>query len=128
MPCIDTDLAIDFIRGNRAAERKIEEVEGEIYLSTPSMMELWAGTVLSDRPEREKEKVLEFLTTVTTLDLDRMSSLKAGQIYGELEKEGKRIQTEDIQIAAIAITNEQKLITNNERHFSRINGLEIETY
>lgn len=38
------------------------------------------------------------------------------------------IDLEDIMIAAIAITNNEKLITRNEKHFRRIKGLEVEGY
>lgn len=54
--------------------------------------------------------------------------MRAAEIYAELRETGHLITDADILVAAIAITNQLTLVTNNIAHFSRINGLNIENW
>lgn len=49
----------------------------------------------------------------------------AADIYADLNKRGLLILDADILIAATALENNLPLITNNENHFNRINGLQV---
>ena len=51
-----------------------------------------------------------------------------GEIYAGLRKEGKLINDADILIASIVKAHDAVLVTNNEDHFSRIEGLKIENW
>ena len=48
-----------------------------------------------------------------------------GEISAELEKKGTPIGKFDEMVAAIAIHNGAKILTNNTKDFARIPGLEI---
>jgi tRNA(fMet)-specific endonuclease VapC len=65
-----------------------------------------------------------FFSQVTILDFSLKAAMEAGKIYKDLKSKGMMIDIEDILIAAIAISNNLKLATDNKNHFSRINGLE----
>jgi tRNA(fMet)-specific endonuclease VapC len=54
--------------------------------------------------------------------------IKASNICADLYKFGLIISDADILIAASAIVNGFKLITNNTKHFERIAGLNIENW
>lgn len=43
-------------------------------------------------------------------------------------KKGELIEDADLLIAATCIVNDLVLITNNRKHFSRIEGLDIENW
>ena len=45
-----------------------------------------------------------------------------------LRKSGKTIDDFDLLIGVSAVANKLILITNNESHFDRINGIEIENW
>ncbi len=51
-----------------------------------------------------------------------------GSIYGELLAKGETIDPEDAMLAGIAKSHHEKVLTRNVKHFSRIEGLTIETY
>ena len=51
-----------------------------------------------------------------------------GELKASLEKSGKIIDDMDLLIASTALTRNLVLVTNNEKHFNRINGLEIENW
>jgi len=52
---------------------------------------------------------------------------KSSDIYVELHK-GRQIEDNDIFIAAIAMVNDYTLITDNTKHFGRIEGIKIENW
>ena len=52
----------------------------------------------------------------------------ASQIYADLCKKGKIIEDADILIGACAISNNAIIVTNNEEHLGRIEGLKIENW
>ncbi|OGJ17383.1 hypothetical protein A3K73_06190 [Candidatus Pacearchaeota archaeon RBG_13_36_9] len=97
-------------------------------MASPTIIELIRGLDSLNLRETEKDRIEDFISLVTTLSLDRKSAIKAGNIDSELIKKGEKIDIEDVMIAAIAITNNERLVTRNEKHFSRIKNLEIETY
>ncbi|MFH1592069.1 MAG: PIN domain-containing protein [Candidatus Woesearchaeota archaeon] len=131
MVCLDTSFAIDLIRGEKkiiSLEKRLDEGDEEITITTPSVMELSRGAKLSNKPQTEKEKVLQFLYSLIILDLNKESAILAGEIEADLRKRGEIIDTEDIMIAAIAIKNNETLLTRNVKHFERIKDLKIESY
>ncbi len=53
---------------------------------------------------------------------------KAGNIFGELLARGEEIDREDCIIEATAVLADEPVLTRNEDHFCRIDGLTVETY
>lgn len=57
---------------------------------------------------------------------------EAGRVYGTiraaLERRGERIGANDLWIAAHAMTDSLTLVTNNEREFRRVSGLNVENW
>ena len=51
-----------------------------------------------------------------------------GTIRSQLEQNGTPIGAYDLQIAAIALTNNLTLVTHNTREFQRVNKLLIEDW
>jgi len=51
-----------------------------------------------------------------------------GEIYANLKKQGRLINDADILIASIVKANNDVLVTNNEEHFLRVQGLKIENW
>jgi len=62
------------------------------------------------------------------MPFDRKAIDNFALIKAELKKQGKLIDDFDIFIAAIALSNEMILVTNNEKHFERIPNLTIENW
>ena len=76
----------------------------------------------------EKEKIYALIESLVSLPLDKKSAFKAGEIDASLNKKGNKIDIEDVMIGAIAIINNEKLLTRNTKHFKRIKGLVVEEY
>lgn len=69
-----------------------------------------------------------FLSNVEILPYDKNASIDYGLIRAELEKKGEPIGLLDMLIAAHAKSLRITLVTNNEREFRRVKGLNIENW
>lgn len=131
MACLDTTFLIDLLRGNekvRLIKEKIDKSSESVTIASPSIMEIVKGLRIGNVRKDEEKRVNELVSSLTILNLDKDSAIKAGIIESDLITKGEIIDLEDIMIAAIAINNNEKLITNNLKHFSKIKELELETY
>jgi len=123
--CIDSDFGIAILRGDERAKHLLLELEsqGDIYITSISVFEITYTTKgLSKKKERA---LLDLLNALKILQLDKRSALLASDIGTELVKNGQMLHPMDLMIGAIALRNRMPLVTNNEKHFSRIDGLEI---
>ncbi len=62
------------------------------------------------------------------IDVSRAIMETFAAVKAELETKGRRVDDFDLIIAATALVMGYRLVTNNERHFSSIPGLEIENW
>lgn len=77
---------------------------------------------------KQLEEFDKFLENCDVINLSDNSVRNASKIYGELRRKGITIGTSDLLIAGIAISNNWQLITNNEKHYQTIAGLEIDNW
>ena len=125
----DTCFIIDLLKGDNNAVSYLENLERTSkskIITAITIHELWRGLGILNI--KEKEEIKEILQTITVLPLDLESAKASGEIERKLLGESITIDPEDAMIAGIAIKNNQKLLTKNLKHFSRIKGLKIESY
>jgi tRNA(fMet)-specific endonuclease VapC len=123
--CIDSDFAVAILKGDVRAGKLLRnlEADGDIFISSISVFEL---TYVTGPISKKNEKaVFDLLDTLNILYLDDTAALLAGKIGRGLAKKGKMIHPMDLLIGATALSNEMPLVTNNKKHFSRIDGLEL---
>ena len=128
---LDTSFIIDLMKEDSSAVGKLKELEESKIsqnIAAPTLYELYVGITVSSKPEHEKERVMDALTSVRILGLDGKSAAKAGEVQGALIKAGKMIDPEDAMIAGIALLYNEVVLTRNEEHFSRVPGLKLERY
>lgn len=127
----DTTFIIDLIDGLPEAVERLRELQERqeiLFVTTPTIFELWTGITQSDRPEKEKMKAMQVLEGQLILNLTQESAEEAGMIHGTLINEGQRIDPEDCLIAGIAKHHNDTILTRNTKHFERIKGIAVETY
>jgi len=128
MVCLETTFLIDILKGDPGVKDIMNSLERNILLpASPSVMELWSGALLADLPEKEKEKIGSLLESLAVLPLDEAAAKGAGEIEVSLLKKGEMIDVEDVMIAAIAITNGEKLVSRDP-HYARVKNLRLEKY
>ncbi len=134
MVCLDTSIIIDILREKVNLDQlELNLAENEIAkIPSPAIIEIILGLHLNSNIlniyKNEREKIDKLLSSFPILDLDKESAILAGEIEANLINMGNIIDIEDIMIGAIALHNNEKLITRNKKHFERIKGLEIEGY
>jgi predicted nucleic acid-binding protein len=118
----DTDVLIDFLRGEGEAERiEFEIGTGRLCTTTISAFELWAGS----KTPQQVAIIESLLAALTILPLNLASARRAGEISRQFEQGGQKIGMADSLIAAISMESQAILIARNHRHYERIPGLKL---
>ena len=127
---LDTNVITDYLRENESVKNHIVyALINHISLLIPSIAyyEIVRGLerINANRKLRDFYDFYESLEPIY-LDRDNMEILNmAARIYASLCKKGQKIDDNDIYIAATAIANDAILVTDNTKHFSRVEGLKL---
>ncbi|RJQ19976.1 type II toxin-antitoxin system VapC family toxin [Candidatus Woesearchaeota archaeon] len=124
---LDTDVIIEYIKGNEQAVRFITENEGDTVFGTTAIntFELYLGAQHSPYKDKQLPKLDEFISQLLVLPLTLSASKRAAKIQGELQRKGNSLDFKDLLIGALAIEEGFALKTNNRKHFERIPGLTL---
>ncbi len=129
MHLIDTDILIYGMRGDPSVLSHMDAAGEEAKaISVISYGELLYGAMKSQRPERNLARARHIGEIFPVIDVSRAIVETFGSIKAELRRKGTPLADFDIVIAATAMTLGYCLVTNNERHFKRIDGLRIENW
>jgi tRNA(fMet)-specific endonuclease VapC len=127
---LDTDMCVFIIR-NKVPGLRVRFAgltRGEMVISTITRGELAYGEAKSDRPVAARQKLDRVILDIPVAPLDESVALTYGRLRRELESIGQMIGSNDLWIAAHALTLGLVLITDNEREFRRIDGLTVENW
>jgi tRNA(fMet)-specific endonuclease VapC len=70
----------------------------------------------------------DFVIDNLVIPITDSSAKISAELYSTLRQSGKIIDDIDLLIAGVAIDNDMILITNNEKHFERIPGLNFDNW
>jgi tRNA(fMet)-specific endonuclease VapC len=125
---LDTNICIYFLKGRYGFIEKIGQIGFEnLYISEISVAELKFGAEKSDFPDRNRIVVNNLIERFKILPIFSSLDIYAKE-KAKLKKEGKIVDDLDLFIGATAISNDMILVTNNERHFSRLTDIKIENW
>lgn len=123
---LDTDVCIDYLRGRDYARRAIAQAKpSDLAISVVTVAELMIGALGARQPTQEKEKVETFVTNIRVIDFGYREALVFAEIMTLLRIQGQTIGEMDSIIAATAKTNGPTVVTRNQAHFVRVEGLEV---
>ena len=97
-------------------------------LSVVTYGELIYGAVKSRHRTQNLAKVLRIAEIYPVVEVSRGVMDLFGPLKADLEKKGTRLDDFDTLIASTALLLGYRLVTNNERHYRRIPGLDIENW
>ena len=127
---LDTNICIYIIK--RKPEKVLQKFKlisiDELNISMITVAELEYGARKSFNPEKNLVALRLFLLPFNLLDFDYNAVIEYGIIRADLESKGTPIGALDTLIAAHAKSLNCTLVTNNEKEFVRINGLQIENW
>lgn len=127
----DTSFVIDLLHDISDAVDYLEVIEKDNRpekVASITVLELYEAVPQLDVPKDRQQQILDVLDTRHAIPADEQIMRKAGKISGALRARGEQIDREDCIIGATALLADEPVVTRNVDHFSRIDGLAVETY
>lgn len=126
---LDTDILVYFLNGHAKVVDAFSHVsEEDLSISIITHSELLYGAYNSQRVEKNLKRLEALFDSIRVLDYDLKSSTIFGQEKARLRKAGQPLMDLDLMIAAVAKRYKLILVTNNHKHFERIQGLKLENW
>jgi len=126
---LDTNIASAIIKGeSRAIENRMAHLPMERFaISAITEAELRYGIAKMADPRKLKALVDDFLGRVRSLPWDSRATHEYAVLRAALEKQGRKLDAEDLMIAAHALSLDATLVTH-DKAFKRIPGLRLEDW
>ena len=127
---LDTNICVALLRGRaaRVFDRLRKHAPDEVAISTITLAELQYGVAESARPAHNAALLAQFCAPLAILPFDNQAAEIYGPIRAALELAGRPIGPLDTLIAAHALALGRTLVTDNEREFRRVAGLNVENW
>ncbi len=111
---IDTDIAIDFLRGVNETKDLLFNLwqQGMAYISILTIYELYAGMKI-----KEQNATDAFIDACNVEPLNSVICKKAGDLYRHYREQGITLTTVDCLIFATAKLKKHKIATRNIKHY-----------
>jgi len=97
------------------------------YISEITLAELKFGVENSEKPEKNRKTLDNFLTGVQVLPIFHSLDIYAKE-KARLRKKGTVIDDFDLLIGVTSITHQLIMVSNNTNHFDRIKDIELEDW
>lgn len=128
MYLLDTDTCIYALRGNPSVLENLAAVNRtEVALSVLTEAELRTGAAKSTHAGTQG-RLENFLAPFLILDFERRDAVAYSQVRAALEKAGTPIGPLDTLLAGQAVARGLTLVTNNQREFGRVTGLNLASW
>jgi tRNA(fMet)-specific endonuclease VapC len=125
---IDTDTIIYYLKGKQSVVDGFLRHFDTISTTMINVSELYFGAYNSEKIKQNLKTIKEFTATLDTLEFCEKSAEIFGEQKAKLKVSGTIIADMDLMIASIAIANKHTLVTNNTKHFERIEGLKLDNW
>ncbi|MEP7376088.1 MAG: type II toxin-antitoxin system VapC family toxin [Chitinophagaceae bacterium] len=127
---LDTNTCIYLIKQKPVSVlEKFRSIEpGQIALSVITIAELEYGARKSAAVEKNLAALHQFSIPFEILPFDYNATVEYGIIRADLESKGTPIGSMDTLIASHAKSLNYILVTNNEKEFRRVSGLQVENW
>jgi len=123
---LDTDWAISYLNRVPRTVSRMDELRPEgISISIVSVAELYEGVLNSNNPVHNENLMTDFLGRYPVISLDVPICRIFGVERARLRATGTLIPDMDLLIGATALHHDLTLLSNNRRHFERLQGLRI---
>ncbi len=127
---LDTNICIYLIKKHPPEVfARFQQIQlKQLHIPTITLFELYYGIEKNNSQQRNSAALQNFIEPLTIVDFTLDAAKKAAKIRNQLHKKGTPIGAYDIQIAAIALSLNMTLLTNNTREFNRVKGLKLENW
>ena len=126
---LDTNVIIDLLNGNSNVLAGFKNAFVSATVKIPDLVyyEVLRGFEYSDSKGRKPAfEVFAQRCGIEFMDIDTLR--EAATQYADLKKHGITIDDDDILIGSLAVEKNAVLVTNNTKHFMRLNGIQLENW
>jgi tRNA(fMet)-specific endonuclease VapC len=126
---LDTNICIFLFKNKYCISEKLKQAGGldNCSISEITLAELKFGAELSENKNYNAGLVENFSKEITVLPILNCLDVFAKE-KARLKKSGTLIDDLDLFIGCSAISNSLVMVTDNEKHFERLNGIVIENW
>jgi tRNA(fMet)-specific endonuclease VapC len=126
MYLLDTDTIIYNLKGHDSVVNNLHaHIHDPIKISVVTLMELYYGAYKSQKIESNLAKIKTIENALEIIPISRESAEIFGIYKSRLEKQGTPLDDFDLILASCAVAGNMILVTNNIKHFERIEGLRL---
>ena len=126
---VDSDILIYFLKQHPQVTQKFGTRDpDEIGTTIINYAELLFGAYNSAKVKQNLKNIKSLLETISIINFEKNAGEIFAQLKTNLRKSGKVIADLDLIIASICLSNDFILVTNNTKHFGRIEELKIENW
>ncbi|WP_376696869.1 PIN domain-containing protein [Wenzhouxiangella sp. EGI_FJ10305] len=126
---LDTNILIAAVKGWRPVRDRLKTVDASSILISPIVLgELLTGVEKSQHRASNRERLLGVLEGLRPVTMSADVAIHYGEVRAALESRGAPIGANDLWIAAHALALSAVLVTDNEREFRRVPGLDVENW
>jgi tRNA(fMet)-specific endonuclease VapC len=126
---LDTNAASAAMRGTASIDDRLQQLDtSEWCISAITHSEIRFGVALKPDAIRLARYVDAFLSVATTVPWDEVAAERHGRLRAALRLAGSPIGDFDEMIAAHALALGAVLVTDNVKHFARVEGLVVENW
>ncbi len=125
---LDTNICIFYMKGKYHLDEKIKAVgQKNCFISEITVAELLFGASRSANKEKHQKQTERFIAQFKIIPIYDSLQTYADQ-KADLCAQGKLIDDFDILIGATAIHNHMVMVTENVKHLSHLNPINIENW
>ena len=126
---LDSDILIYFLKGQLEIVEKLSGYPAETLFTTRiNYTELFYGAYHSSKVAYNLQKISALFAILPILEFNQQASLIFAQDKAALKRQGNLIADMDLMIASITKANGFTLVSNNGKHFERIENLQMERW
>jgi len=123
---VDTDWVIHYLNGHKEIVATLSSFRKEgLALSVISLAELYEGIYYSTDPDRNEKTLNDFLSGVSIIGIEEAICKVFGRERGKLRQRKAIVGDFDLMIASTSLHYGLTLLSNNRKHYERIEGLSI---
>ncbi len=132
MVILDTDILIGYTRKNQDAIQRIKNLQEkkEILATTIfNVAELKMGCYLMHNVGKGLLKIQQLIDSLDIIYTFSENAVEQfAKISADLQKRGEKIGNMDELIASIVLSENERIITRNEKHFTKVTNLIVNNW
>lgn len=130
MLLLDTNICIHLVKEKplHVLSKMRTYNSDEIKISSIVLAEMYFGAEKSARKTENLVAIARFIAPFEVIEFNIQDAQEFGKIRNHLQAKGQIIGPYDMQIAAQALSRSWTLVTNNEKEFTRVEGLKVENW